>query len=255
MNQESKNELIQPVSEKLPSLLFLYAFGYAFFHILPAFLNLEIENRLMVGDVFDLLTPFAMIFLIYMLYRTLNRAPRSNSSKFPGLQSKLILLLGAIIFVEGHGIHLSSNAIARHLEETPDNPVYRLTYFFDEMLSHKLWDGGIVILSLGLILSSFSIVQKKAAFSSAVWIGLGALLYGFTYFANAVEGQTVIITFPIAILIPMLLWWKAHRDGIFAVKNPVLSFFLYGYAVAIIFFLIWLIWQGGFPEFSELGWI
>jgi hypothetical protein len=38
-------------------------------------------------------------------------------------------------------------------------------------------------------------------------------------------------------------------------QNPVMLFFLVGYVIAVTLFLIWWVWQGGFPQFSELGWV
>jgi len=111
--------------DRLAIWLFVYTFIYAFFHILPAFLNYEIKNLLMIADVFDILTPFVMIFF----------------------------------------------------------------------------------------------------------------------------------TLPLAIAIPVAVFWIVRRMDIRFSKNPVLSLFFLSYTVALGLFLVWGIWQKRFPEFSELGWI
>jgi hypothetical protein len=241
--------------DKLTHWLFAYAFVYAFFHILPAFLNYEIKNLLMIADVFDILTPFVMIFVIYRIYLMLLPNIRIGSS-FPVKSTVVIILIfGGISFVEGHGMHLSANAIARHLTPSNNLSLFALDYSFDEILGHIFWDSGIIILSLGIILVGFNIGQKRLSSPKQTLIVLGSLIYGFTYFVNAVEGQTVLFTLPLAVAIPLAIWWTANRKRIRLSRNPVLSLFLLSYIVALGLFIVWGIWQKGFPEFSELGWI
>lgn len=241
--------------DKLTHWLFTYAFIYAFFHILPAFLNYEIKNLLMIADVFDILTPFVMVFVIYRIYLMLLPHIRINSSFPVKSVAVIILIFGAISFVEGHGMHLSANAIARHLTPTKDLSLFALDYSFDEIMGHIFWDSGIIILSLGIILVGFHIDQKKLSSPKQALIILASLIYGFTYFVNAVEGQTVFFTLPLAVAIPLAIWWTAYRKRIRFSRNPVLSLFLLSYIVALGLFIVWGIWQKGFPEFSELGWI
>jgi hypothetical protein len=241
--------------DKLTHWLFAYAFVYAFFHILPAFLNYEIKNLLMIADVFDILTPFVMIFVIYRIYLMLLPNIRIGSSFSVKSTVVIILIFGGISFVEGHGMHLSANAIARHLTPSNNLSLFALDYSFDEILGHIFWDSGIIILSLGIILVGFNIGQKRLSSPKQTLIVLGSLIYGFTYFVNAVEGQTVLFTLPLAVAIPLAIWWTANRKRIRLSRNPVLSLFLLSYIVALGLFIVWGIWQKGFPEFSELGWI
>jgi hypothetical protein len=241
--------------DRIALWLFIYAFVYAFFHILPAFLNYEIKNLLMIADIFDILTPFVMIFVIYRIYLMLLPQIRIDSN-FPVKSiAVIILIFGAISFVEGHGMHLSANAIARHLTQVKETSLFALDYSFDEVLGHIFWDSGIIILSLGMILLGFRIGEKKVSSSKQALIILASLIYGFTYFVNAVEGQTVFFTLPLAAVIPLAIWWIALRKRIRFSMNPVLSLFFLCYIVALCLFLVWGIWQKGFPEFSELGWI
>jgi hypothetical protein len=241
--------------DRLTHWLFTYAFIYAFFHILPAFLNYEIKNLLMIADVFDILTPFVMVFTIYRIYLMLLPHIRLDSSFPVKSVAVIILIFGAISFVEGHGMHLSANAIARHLTSAKDSSLFALDYSFDEIMGHIFWDTGIALLSLGIILVGFNIDQKKLSGPKYPLIILASLVYGFTYFVNAVEGQTVFFTLPLAVAVPLAIWWTAKRKRIRISRNPVLSLFLLSYLVAVGLFLVWGIWQKGFPEFSELGWI
>jgi len=255
MNAESKKiETVRRGSNKLSLWLFVYALCYAVFHITPPYLMWEVKNLLMVGDLFDILTPFVMAFLIFKIYRILRRHTENLS---PSTRSIVIIILifGGIAFVEGHGMHLSANAIARHLTEMKDTPAFALTYLFDETLGHILWDSGIVILSVGLIIIGFHVVPNKASRPKILRIAVASLFYGFTYFVNAVEGQTVIFMFPLAIVVPVGICWLARRRHIGLLRNPVLSFFLFNHLLASCLFLLWGIWHGGFPEFSKLGWV
>ena len=140
----------------LSGWLLFYAVIYAVFHILPVFMNFEVSNKIMVGDLFDLATPFVMLLTIYAIQRRLRQTmPLSDVGRCQRIIS-LLLIIGAIIFVEGHGMHLSANAIARHLTQMPGTPLYAATYFFDETLGHILWDGGILVMTVGLLWLSLS---------------------------------------------------------------------------------------------------
>lgn len=249
------NQWAQSRCDKLSLWLLIYAGNYAFFHIMPAFLNFEIENRLMLADVFDVLTPFVMVFLVYKICRILLPVAGRNSNSSLKSGAIVILILGAITFVEGHGMHLSANAIARHLTPTSDSPLFALDYFFDEILGHILWDGGIMILSLGVLVIAFNANKDRASNPRMVLTVSASLLYGFTYFCNGVEGQTVVFTLPLALIIPLVIFWLGRRRQIHLLKNPVLCFYFLAYILALCLFMFWGIWQKGFPEFSELGWI
>ena len=253
---ELKNsQIAQSRYDNLSLWLLIYASSYAFFHIMPAFLNFEIKNRLMIADVFDILTPFVMVFLIYKIYRIQLMEARGNSNSTVKSIAVIILILGAITFVEGHGMHLSANAIARHLTPTKDSPLYALDYFFDEILGHILWDGGIILLSVGLLVIAFNSNEDKASNPKLLLTIFASLFYGFTYFVNGVEGQTVVFTFPLAIVIPLVILWLGHRKRIQLLKNPLLSFYFFAYILALSLFIFWGIWHKGFPQFSELGWV
>lgn len=238
---------------RLPCWLLTFALAYALLHVLPPYMQWEIRNKLWVGDIFDLLTPFAMILVIYRIVHILARV-ENDPSRMIRPSVVIILLLGSIAFVEGHGMHLSANAITRHLQDERSSS-YALAYLFDEVLGHIFWHSGIVLLSLGLIQMGFDSCQEADSRTKPVLISIAAAFYGFTYFADAVEGQTVIFAFPLAVLIPILTWGRARRVGLQFGRSPVLSFFLLGYAFATGLFLFWGIWRGGFPQFSELNWL
>jgi hypothetical protein len=73
-----------------------------------------------------------------------------------------------------------------------------------------------------------------------------ALLVGFTNFTNSVEGQTAYLGIGAAVV--FALWGLFTRDGMGRLL-------LTAYGFSAVLFLVFGLWQGGFPEFSQLGWI
>ncbi|MFQ5584154.1 MAG: hypothetical protein ACE5GL_06950, partial [Calditrichia bacterium] len=177
---------IHPLFSDLSLWLFIYAISYAFFHILPAFLRFDIKNGFMVAELFDLFTPFVMVIVVYKLYSILVTSARQESGVLNFLTMKIILIFGAVTFVEGHGMHLSANALARLIDPSATPSLYSLNYFFDEVLGHILWDSGIIILSIGIILLGFKLNGDPASKFRIIPIAVASIVYGFTYFVNAV---------------------------------------------------------------------
>jgi hypothetical protein len=206
----------------------------------------DVYYRLTSGDLVGLLAPFVVLTVVWRLYLKLQHR------RFSGMDpSFFILLIASLCYAEGHGMNLAANAIARHLHGMTDSPLYRLTDFFDESVGHLLRHIGVVGITLALISASSGLSSNPREF----WITFGALLFGFTYFTDAVEGQTVSILLPVALGMVIFLLMGSYRRSRVLRRNAVRKFFLRGYAFALIFFLIWGIWRRGFPQFSELGWI
>jgi hypothetical protein len=229
--------------------LFCFAFAYAFMHVVPAFLTHDIKHRLTTGDLLNFFTPFVIIPLAWKLYFVI-RAARSPSDRAVRIAT-IILFFSSIFYINGQGMNLSANAIARHLVEMEETPLYWLAYFFDEKMGHIFWHLGVLGISISFLLLAVNLQTIPTNWPAFA----GAPFYSFAYFTDAVEGQTVALLLPSAILIlgGIVLHLKKQPNSL--KRNPVLLFFLVGYVIAIVLFLIWRIWQGGFPQFSELGWI
>ena len=72
----------------------------------------------------------------------------------------------------------------------------------------------------------------------------------FTYFLIIVEGGTAVIGIPFALMVVVAgLIWGRVRIG----RQPLTTFFVLSYGLAILLFAIWAIRWGGLPEFSEVG--
>ncbi len=157
--------------------------------------------------------------------------------------------------MEGHGLHLAANSIARLLKGMEGTNVFKATYLFDEVISHFIWIIGLYLISFGLILLAWRLSFQPLFQKSMVLLSAGAFLYGFTYTLEAIEGQTVIFAFPAAILgflFSLILYRRRKRENS---RNPILLFFMGAYLISILLFLGWGISQSGFPQFSELGWV
>lgn len=127
----------------------------------------------------------------------------------------------------------------------------RLTYLLDERLGHWLWHAGAVAIAFGLAATASPARPPDPGWRLAA---LGGLLFGFTWFADAVEGQTVPFMLPASGLLLAVVFRSRRRRGPVA-GSPVVTFLLVAAAVALALFLTWGAWHGGFPEFSRLGWI
>ena len=150
-------------------------------------------------DAIDLLSPLALIPIYWVMYRR-------GSSRAGGVSD--VLFMGfAALWVLGHGMHLSANSIhnladAMAKGQGPDlrgTELYRLIYFFDEHLSHRVWYVGVLGLAGVLIRRE---ARTPAGIATAWWAAAPAgVIYGFTCFCLFVEGQTVALGLPFAAVV------------------------------------------------------
>ena len=141
--------------KRLSLLALVFAVLFLVFYILPVFFRVPFPPYplMSVQDAIDLLTPLVLIPVYWLLFR------RAGGGHARLIEEQAFVLL-AVLWVLGHGIHLSANSISNLAEglaksQTLDitgTTIYQLTYFYDEQLSHYLSHGGIVGLALVLIL-------------------------------------------------------------------------------------------------------
>ncbi len=237
-------------TSNLSTWLFLFAFAYAFMHVMPAFLTQDIKHHLTTGDLLNFVTPFVVIPLAWKLHFIIRANLQAASDRTIKL-STVILFFSSIFYINGHGMNLSANALARHLVGMEQTSIYWLDYFFDEKMGHIFWHSGMLGISISFLLLAANLQTIPTS-----WLTLaGAPFFSFAYFTDAVEGQTVVLLFPSAVLILGGILHQAQKQPNSLKQNPVMLFFLVGYVIAVALFFIWWIWQGGFPQFSELGWI
>lgn len=229
---------------RLSRLILLFSVAFTLFFVGPVLLNNQFGPYplLKIGEVFDLLTPLVLIPLYWLLYQI-------DQDKAPGLSESIIFLVVAALWVEGQGMHLSANSIGHLLSKMNDSQIHRLTYFYDEYLSHYLWHFGVVAFSTLLIVRQWQhpLIKERAN----VWLeSFAGIIYGFTFFLLIIEGGTAPLGIPFAILVAVfgMLWGRKKLR-----RQPLLAFFLASHLVATILFAGWAIYWGGLPQFSQIG--
>jgi len=196
--------------------------------------------RMHWADLLDLFTPLVMIPLYWLLFRGLTGENKAT-------KPVLAFLLLAALWIEGQGMHLSANSIS-NLLGSGSSAVHELVHFYDEVLSHYLWHLAIIGLSV-LLLLRVGVPAQGMAIQWGV-IAPAALLYGFTYFVAVIEGATVPLGLPAAAL--LVLWLALSRRHQARTHN-LAGFFLAGYGLALVLFLVWFLIWGYFPEPSAVG--
>lgn len=200
-------------------------------------------------DAFDLLTPLVLIPVYWVLFV-------KSASRPPSMAGEVAFLVLAALWVEGQGMHLSANSISNLMEalarrgliDLNANDVFRLTYFYDELLSHSLWHAGALGLAALLVWREW---RHPAGPLTTWWAtALAGLIYGFVLFAITIEGQTVWMGLPFSILLTLfgLVWGRKRLS-----HQPVLAFFVMSCAFAALLYIGWGLYWGGFPQFGDVG--
>jgi hypothetical protein len=217
---------IRPI--RLDIALLAFAACLFVFHHVPSFAG----DR--AGDWIDLITPFAVVATTAVALTSIAVAPRAV----------LLALLGAVLYVDGHGIHLAANSIGH---EALAGDAKDVTHFWDETFGHIEWHLGWMTLAAALALAEASSgAARRFRPSSYLTAAMTVVLLGFTLFSSTVEGGT---------------WWlELGAAAVFAVwavraPRPLLTTCAGAFALAALLIGVWAIWHGGVPEFSEVGWL
>jgi hypothetical protein len=209
--------------------LVLLALGYAISHhagTIFADLGDVGDTKTRWADWIDLATPYVVTGAAAGALRAA-RASRGTWTVF---------WFATVLYTQGHGIHLAANSIGNAVagKQQP-------TYLWDEHVGHYLW-----YLGFALLVAALASTLAERRHRGGIGAHLLALLVGFTNFTNSVEGQTPILG--IALAVVFVAWGVVTRDGLGRVL-------LTAYGFSLLLFAAFGFWQGGFPEFSTLGWI
>jgi hypothetical protein len=222
----------------------IFSIALVIFVLGPPFLGYQFGPYplMNVADVLDVFTPLVLLPLYWLLFNF-------NGVKPSSIKSNLIFMVFAAFWVLGQGMHLSANSIGHLTEGMKGTSIYNLTEFYDETLGHYLWHFGMIGLSGLLIYRQRN--NPISEIKEMPWINIiGGAIYGFVFFAMIVEGSTVPMGLPFAVLAVFFILFLSGRGKI---KQPLNLFFLTGYSVALLLLAIWGIWHHGFPGFFETG--
>jgi hypothetical protein len=201
----------------------VFVAAVAVFHHVPL-----VAGAIGIHDATDLVTPFVVVAAALATLLALRAPPRTLAVAF----------LGAILYVDGHGIHLSANAINSH---PSSGEAATSAHFWDERFGHVWWHLGWFVLVGALALAESGRVTLSRRQTVAV-----VLLLGATFFTNTVEGGD---------------WWlELAATAVFcawavAARRPLLTALAGAFALGASLIGVWALWHGGVPQFSELGWI
>ncbi|MEP6978482.1 MAG: hypothetical protein ABI948_10565 [Thermoleophilia bacterium] len=201
-----------------------FAAAIAVFHHLPL-----LAGKLELHDATDLVTPFVVIAAALATLLSLRAPPRALAVAF----------VGAILYVDGHGIHLSANAVNNH---PISGDAARSAHFWDEQFGHVWWHLGWFVLIGAICLAE---VDRHVTLSRRQAAAIVFLL-GTTLFTNTIEGGD---------------WWlelaatAVVGAWALAARRALLTAFAGAFALGAALIGVWALWHGGVPQFSELGWI
>jgi hypothetical protein len=199
--------------------------GHHWWPILHPFRGLLEGTR--IATYIDLVTPLAIIGAATWILAAekLNRVRTA------------LFVVAAVMYVEGRCIHLAANSINNN---DPVGEAAVTAHFWDETFSHALWYSGWMLMTAVVVWNGGGVSR---AFAARVGI---ALLYGLTITTNAIEGGTVPMMFVYNVVI-FAMMIRTRRglqlDAAIATGSSVLLLIIFG------------LWQGGYPQFSELGWL
>lgn len=173
-----------------------------------------------VADWVDLLTPYLVLLPAAMALWRNGSGPRWWA----------VFAIGAVTYVEGHGIHLAANSIAN----AAPGPAAHL---WDEVVGHYVWYAGAALVAACLIRVLADNPLRVTTYAYAL-----AVLVGTTHATNALEGGTAVFGLVVALAL------------VIGALRSRLPHVLLAYGIALIVLAGYGLWQGGFPQPSELGW-
>lgn len=235
--------------KRLSLLTLIFATLSVVFFLLLIFLRIPfpVYPLMSYQDAIDILTPVVLIPIYWVMFKAVARGRA-------GLPDELAFMVMSAFWAAGQGMHLSANSLNNLMGSPSSNQVTDvigtdirgLTYFYDEHLSHYLWHIGVLGLAALLIYEGW----RQPAEEKTDWrmIVPSGLLYGFTYFCIFLEGQTLPIGLPFAILVTLLmLMWGRKKLA----QQPVLAFFFVTCLLASVLYIGWGVYWRGFPQIME----
>ncbi len=239
--------------KRLSRLTLVFAVLFAVFILLPPFLSPQFGPYplMKVQDIFDLFTPLVLVPVYWLLFEI-------EPARRPSRAETILFLILAALWVEGQGMHLAANSVDNLLQgkgppqaveaigtlgaALADSGVSALTYFYDEILSHYLWHAAAMGLAALLIYRQWKNPFAESPVGSRHPV-IGGVLYGLTYVLMSLEGETLPLALPFAVLVTgfLLVWGRPKLP-----HGPIMAFFFTAFALASVLFLVWWLAWGCF---------
>lgn len=208
----------------------IFAVGYNVVHHNGLFGSAEVGRDTRLADWIDVLTPF--VVLVPLLWFLALQRPRWGVW--------LAAAMGSILYVEGHGIHLSANSIGNVAasQETAERTV-DVIHLWDEVVGHYFWYAGFAVVLCVCALSVRGRLLGLPAWRSVI----GGAATGLTWATNGLEGGTAVFSLAVAVAALGLVQRRGAGLSIALLAGGVVAIgVLGGYGL----------WHGGFPQPSSL---
>ena len=216
--------------------LLVFVVGYNLAHHNGLIGSADAGGGTRIADWIDLLTPFVVVL------------PLSCFLWFSevGPKAWLLAAIGSILYVEGHGIHLSANSISNVVADSvavrSTDDAARLedvVHLWDEVVGHYVWYAGLAVL---VAVCAFSCRGRRLAVPTSASV-IGGSVSGVTWATNGLEGGTAAASLTAAIV---ALVWAVRTDGGLRMALGAAS------VVAAVILGVYGIVHSGFPQPSSL---
>lgn len=239
-------------SDRLPAALLAYAVALALLLLVPPYLKMSVGPPVMftLQEAVDLFTPVVVIPLAWLAF---------HHAGGLGQRGVLAFLVVAAVWIEGQGIHLAANAVGDAFPSKDAANVFYgtipgdLDLWLDEVLSHWMWHGAWVALSILLLAAGAR--NRASAWASrergTATAATAGFVHGAVFFIVTVEGVTTALGIPASIL---FLVWSAIAAVAGPGRRPVVLFFAISSVATLLGYLVWGAghdWT--LPEFSKVG--
>ncbi len=176
-----------------------------------------------------------------------------------GKRTWALFATGAVLYTQGHGIHLAANSVSNLMAadaSRPSTALLDVVHLWDELVGHYLWYGGLSLVLLA-VTSAFRRHRWATTPVRATGVVLLAVAVGLTYATNALEGH---FAWPgLAFAGAMVAWLSVDRrtarsETGTGTGRPVADLVLLSFATTVLVLGFYGCWHRGFPEPSSVGW-
>lgn len=232
--------------------IIFFVVGYALVDLLPVILPATpVFHGLAVKDVADAL----LIFFLIVLYVELGL----RAKIFRSLRLRAVYIFALLLMVQGHAVHFAANAITGVAERSDES--WALADFLDERWGHVELHIAFIALAAIFIFCGRSADaegnEPVLTRTETVGLALVTLTYGILLAGDAVEGQTVPLMLPFAIVLCAWGLWPYLKPrgnpGTPARVSLYRRFFAASFGITALALLIYRLITGGFPELSTLA--